>query len=109
MPSIVKISTIVLGKLGYGTVSECVGMGKPLVYVRREMFAEEEGLLKLLGTEGMGMEMGREQLEAGEWSKCVEQICKTAEGKTLGCKDGSQAVARIVEGILQGRVDGTNK
>lgn len=100
LPTLVGISTVVLGKLGYGTVSECVGMGKPLIYVRREMFAEEEGLLKLLKSEGIGLEMGRRELETGEWRKHIEEIVNLERGKILGCPDGSGIVGKIIKRIL---------
>ena len=37
-----------LGKVGYGTTSECLAHGTPIVFVRRDYFNEEPFLRRLL-------------------------------------------------------------
>lgn len=45
MPDLINACDVVLGKCGYGTCSEVVAHGVPLVYVPRTGFAEEHGLI----------------------------------------------------------------
>ena len=42
----------VVGKIGYGTASECLAHGVPLVFQRRDFFNEEAFLRKLLEASG---------------------------------------------------------
>ncbi|KAJ7811096.1 hypothetical protein B0H14DRAFT_1476468 [Mycena olivaceomarginata] len=48
MPDLTAIGDVLLGKLGYGTVAECVDSSTPFVYVSRPLFIEEHGLRRLL-------------------------------------------------------------
>jgi len=43
-PDILAISDLVISKLGYGIVSECIAAQKPLIYIPRVDFAEYEVL-----------------------------------------------------------------
>ncbi|MHA1300872.1 MAG: glycosyltransferase family protein, partial [Candidatus Helarchaeota archaeon] len=47
-------SDIVIGKLGYGTVSECVAYKKPLIYTMRQDFIEDKALYKGIELFGRG-------------------------------------------------------
>ncbi|KJA19484.1 hypothetical protein HYPSUDRAFT_890066 [Hypholoma sublateritium FD-334 SS-4] len=71
MPDLTAVGDVLLGKLGYGTVSECVDACTPFVYVSRPLFVEEHGLRRLLDEDGVGVELAREAYEAGEWAGSV--------------------------------------
>lgn len=71
MPDLTAVADVLLGKLGYGTVSECVDAATPFVFVSRPLFVEEHGLRALLEREGAGVELSREKYEAGEWAAHV--------------------------------------
>ncbi|TFK69693.1 hypothetical protein BDN72DRAFT_888220 [Pluteus cervinus] len=73
MPDLTAVADVLLGKLGYGTTSECVDACTPFVYVSRPLFVEEHGLKLLLQREGAGVEMPREAYEAGNWAKWVAE------------------------------------
>lgn len=73
MPDLTAVADVLLGKLGYGTVSECVDACTPFVYVPRPLFIEEHGLRQLLATEGVGVELSRISYEMGEWADAVEE------------------------------------
>ncbi|KAH7330499.1 hypothetical protein BKA65DRAFT_461396 [Rhexocercosporidium sp. MPI-PUGE-AT-0058] len=83
-PDLVWAADVVLGKIGYGTVSECVGMNKALVYVLRPMFAEEPGLLKYMRENGICDEISVAEYEGGIWAGAIERIVKFQEGTTRG-------------------------
>lgn len=41
VPDLIPLADAVLGKLGYGFVSECITLGTPLIYVPRQNWPEE--------------------------------------------------------------------
>jgi len=65
IPDMVAMADVVLGKVGYGTVSECLAARTPLVYVPRLNFAEERDIVSLLTANGAGVEMSRETSAGG--------------------------------------------
>ncbi|TFK40211.1 hypothetical protein BDQ12DRAFT_602020 [Crucibulum laeve] len=73
MPDLTAIGDVLLGKLGYGTVSECVDACTPFVYVSRPLFIEEHGLRLLLDRDGVGSELSRHWYEAGHWASKVQE------------------------------------
>ncbi|THU76168.1 hypothetical protein K435DRAFT_974530 [Dendrothele bispora CBS 962.96] len=79
MPDLLAISDVLLGKLGYGTVSECVDSQTPFVYVSRPLFVEEHGLRMFLEKEGVGVEMEREDYEGGWWADAIEEAVRRDE------------------------------
>jgi L-arabinokinase len=44
----INAADVVMGKIGYGTTSECLAHRKPLVFLRRDYFNEEPFLRRLL-------------------------------------------------------------
>ena len=94
IPDYVGMSDVVLGKVGYGTVSECISSGTPLVYVARENFAEEADMAGLLKAHRAGVEMSREVFLSGKWS---ESVAKALELEVIpGDTRGAQVVAELI-------------
>ena len=50
-------SDLVIGKLGYGLVTECLSLGKPVLFLGRKDFAEFDLLKNLLLARNMGLEI----------------------------------------------------
>lgn len=105
MPDLTAVADVLLGKLGYGTVSECVDACTPFVYVPRPLFVEEHGLRLLLQREGAGVELERVKYEVGEWAEAVEEAWmrgreakarKRREGETGRRTEEGREMARIV-------------
>ncbi|KAJ7471452.1 hypothetical protein B0H11DRAFT_2433424 [Mycena galericulata] len=93
MPDLTAASDVLLGKLGYGTVSECVDSCTPFVYVSRPLFIEEHGLRRLLETDGVGVELSRELYEAGDWSGAIEEARQKGRvAKEAKRRDGETGV-----------------
>ncbi|KAF5391511.1 hypothetical protein D9757_002458 [Collybiopsis confluens] len=97
MPDLTAVADVLLGKLGYGTVAECIDAGTPMVYVSRPLFIEELGLRALLEKEGVGVEMSREEYERGRW---VERV-KEAWDKARVAKEWRR---KVEEGYRKGGV-----
>ncbi|KAJ6545041.1 hypothetical protein DFH09DRAFT_1282173 [Mycena vulgaris] len=72
MPDLTAAGDVLLGKLGYGTVAECVDSCTPFVYVSRPLFIEEHGLRRLLDHDGVGVELSRQSYEAGDWASAID-------------------------------------
>jgi L-arabinokinase len=83
VPDLTNACDVLLGKLGYGTCSECIGHNTPFVYVPRPQFIEEHGLLKLMADQGSAVELSREDFEDGHWADAIE----SASTMTGTCKD----------------------
>jgi L-arabinokinase len=89
VPDLTNACDVLLGKLGYGTCSECIGHQTPFVYVPRPQFIEEQGLLKLMKDQGSAVELTREAFEAGQWADAIERASKMPGT----CKDPQQRVS----------------
>lgn len=75
VPDLVAVSDVVLGKIGYGTVSECLSTTPvtPLVYVPRQGWAEEPALVKLMKWNSACICIARDDFFAGNWAPYLQQ------------------------------------
>ncbi|KAF8984813.1 hypothetical protein BGZ46_006926 [Entomortierella lignicola] len=71
VPDLTEAADVVVGKLGYGTCSECIGHNTPLIYVPRPQFVEEHGLIKMMNNHGIAVEMTSEEFENGQWQRAI--------------------------------------
>ncbi|KAI7900341.1 uncharacterized protein BX663DRAFT_563259 [Cokeromyces recurvatus] len=101
VPDLTNACDVLLGKLGYGTCSECIGHRTPFVYVPRPQFIEELGLLKLMSDQGSAVELSREDFEAGHWASAIERAshmsgtCKDPQSKLP--HNGGEVAAQSIE------------
>ncbi|GJE96266.1 hypothetical protein PsYK624_124600 [Phanerochaete sordida] len=98
MPDLTAVADVLLGKLGYGTVSECVDACTPFVYVPRPLFIEEHGLRMLLARDGVGIELSRTAYESGEWAGAVEKAYHLGKEKKQRKRDEGETGLRAKEG-----------
>ncbi|KAI8596621.1 hypothetical protein EDD21DRAFT_311913, partial [Dissophora ornata] len=78
VPDLTHAADIVIGKLGYGTCSECIAHDTPLIYVSRPQFIEEHGLIKLMINHGLPVEMTAEEFETGHWQRSILEADRLA-------------------------------
>ncbi|KAF9123479.1 hypothetical protein BGW39_008929 [Mortierella sp. 14UC] len=97
VPDLTRAADIVIGKLGYGTCSECIAHDTPLIYVSRPQFVEEHGLIKMMINHGLPVEMTAEEFENGQWQRSILEADRQAqdekEGRRLhmeSCSEDSQ-------------------
>ncbi len=64
----------IMTKPGYGTIVEAVALQKPVVYVRRYHFADEQPLVDYLHRYGRGVELKRENFAAGKWMDALTAV-----------------------------------
>ena len=74
VPDLVAVCDVVLGKIGYGTVSECLSTTPvtPLVYVPRQGWAEEPALVKLMEWNKACICIARDDFFAGNWAPYLQ-------------------------------------
>lgn len=62
---------LILTKPGYGTIVEAVALQKPVVYVRRYHFADEQVLVDYLHRYGRGAELSKDAFVSGQWGPAL--------------------------------------
>ncbi|KAI9310176.1 hypothetical protein BX666DRAFT_1882631 [Dichotomocladium elegans] len=104
VPDLTNAADVVLGKLGYGTCSECIGHGTPFVYVPRPQFIEELGLKKLMMDQGSAVELAQVDFEAGLWSEAIQKAStlpgRCNEPERLVAHNGGPIAARMLENFV---------
>ena len=65
---------ILITKPGYSTVVETVAQGKPVVYVRRYNFADEQSLVEYLHRYGRAVELSEQDFINGRWRDALHAV-----------------------------------
>ena len=87
---------VVVTKPGYGTIVEAVALRKPVLYVRRYNFADEQSLVDYLHRYGRGAELSLTDFLAGNWEPTMhtlldQSLCQAPPPLT-GAMDAAQAL-----------------
>ncbi len=92
----------VIGKIGYGTTSECTINQTPLLYVPRYDFAEHPILEKYLLDKNLGIECSTEEFQELKIEKMLEKAISISNKKNdiSGFKNGVQIAAENLELLL---------
>lgn len=107
VPDYIFAADVVLGKIGYGFVSECVNAGTALVYVPRVHWPEEVFLEDFLHTHNAGFAISFEDFEAGRWEEslksalAVRRSWKIDSSHWLHSDDATASVISLIENYLQ--------
>ena len=106
-PDLIAASDVCLGKIGYGTTSECLAHSIPLVFTRRDFFNEEPFLRKLLEVHCAAVEIRRRDFLAGNWAPYLERALSLGPIRYDQPTDGAQVVARLLgEAVEEWRRNG---
>ena len=62
---------LIVTKPGYSTIVEAVALGKPVVYVRRYNFADEQSLVDYLHHYGRAAELSARDFSSGQWETAL--------------------------------------
>lgn len=92
---------IIMTKPGYGTVMAAVHYGKPLVYVRRGNFPDEQCLVDYTHRHGRGMELSRHDFESGNWEATLRAALTEPDPSEPPPLPGNSAVVRLLRTYLQ--------
>ncbi|KAK9265993.1 hypothetical protein L1049_012493 [Liquidambar formosana] len=103
-PDLIAASDCMLGKIGYGTVSEALAYKLPLVFVRRDYFNEEPFLRNMLEYYQGGVEMIRRDLLTGQWLPYLERAVSLKP-----CYEGGINGGEVAAHILEDTAIGSNR
>ncbi|GBB95817.1 hypothetical protein RclHR1_02620008 [Rhizophagus clarus] len=110
IPDLTNAADAIIGKLGYGTCSECIGHGKPFIYVPRPQFIEELGLKRLMELQGLCVEMPKFHFESGKWKPYIQKaydLSLSSPNSITTIKplthDGGFIAANLLEKFLDNR------
>ncbi|XP_042495779.1 L-arabinokinase-like [Macadamia integrifolia] len=101
-PDLMAASDCMLGKIGYGTVSEALAYKLPFVFVRRDYFNEEPFLRNMLEYYQGGVEMIRRDLLTGRWKPYLERALSLKPCYEGGI-NGGELAARILQDTAVGK------
>ena len=93
-------SDIIFTKPGYGTVLEAVAAGKPLIYVRRYNFADEEPIADYAHRYGRAYEISRHDFFTGAWREALDHVQTLPLPKEAPSESGVAVAADILASYL---------
>ncbi|KAK4564688.1 hypothetical protein RGQ29_006670 [Quercus rubra] len=102
-PDLIAASDCMLGKIGYGTVSEAMAYKLPFIFIRRDYFNEEPYLREMLENYQGGVEMARRDMLSGCWIPYLERAVNLKP-----CYEGGTNGGELAAHILQDTAVGKN-
>ena len=97
---LVKASDVVIGKLGYGTLSACVAAKTKLLYPPRTGFREDELLVAGAHRFSCPQEIPVSDFEAGDWGRHLDALCSKPDTSETLATQGAEACAETLIGFL---------
>jgi len=100
-PDLINAADVVVSKLGYGIVADCLAHCRPLVYIPREDFVEHEVLVEGINRCGVASELSYEDFLQGNWQEALDEVSLKSwrsEGIAL---NGAEVAAEHVLGMLE--------
>ncbi|XP_052200216.1 L-arabinokinase-like [Diospyros lotus] len=107
-PDLIAASDCMLGKIGYGAVSEALAYKLPFVFVRRDHFNEEPFLRNMLEYFQGGVEMVRRDFLTGQWSPYLKRAVSLKPCYEGGF-NGGEVAAHILQDTATGKSCASNK
>ncbi|MDB5332677.1 MAG: hypothetical protein JWP03_3828 [Phycisphaerales bacterium] len=93
---VLSISSVVVSKLGYGIVSDCIAAGVPLVWPRREGFVEDEIMAADAPKWLPMMRMEEEDYYAGRWGRSLRDALALPTPAEVMPTDGAEMCAEYL-------------
>lgn len=87
-------SDVVVTKLGYGIVSECVANGVAMLYALRGHFIEQDVFIDQMPAVVRCRQIDRTDLRAGRWSAAIEALLQQPKPSRTMEANGADTVAR---------------
>ncbi|KAF9127555.1 hypothetical protein BGW39_005786 [Mortierella sp. 14UC] len=109
VPDLTHAADIVIGKLGYGTCSECIAHDTALIYVSRPQFIEEHGLIKMMIKHGLPVEMTAEEFETGLWQRSILEADRLTQEEKAGRKQFMEERAATAAALTMGSIGVDNR
>lgn len=87
--------SVVIGKVGYGTVADCIAADVPIVYALPNGFAEGEAMDDAISEWGRGVKVDRETLFRGDLSPAIDAALATRSKKEFDLR-GAEVAAEFL-------------
>lgn len=97
---IVNSVDIVVGKPGYGLVSECIACRRPLLYTSRGCFAEYGALVKGIRRYLQSCHIPKSDLIRGNWENYLEKLISSKLPDEKCATDGDKNVSEEIMKVL---------
>ena len=97
---IMEQADVVMTKPGYVTITSAVHYGIPVVYVRRNNFADEQCLVDYVHQHGRAVELTREDFESGVWEKALCEVLTLPTPLEIPPKPELEAVVDVLREYL---------
>jgi hypothetical protein len=72
--TLLATADVIMTKPGYSTIVESVARCRPVLYVRRYNFVDEEPLVRYLRRYGRGLELSADDFYAGRWKTALDEL-----------------------------------
>lgn len=87
---------VVVAKTGYGTVSQCIADGVPLVYIPREDFIEHAALVKGMEPWGGAVALSLRDFTAGLWRDALAQALSVTINYDVYAVNGAESAVKCM-------------
>jgi UDP:flavonoid glycosyltransferase YjiC (YdhE family) len=95
-PDVLNACDVIVSKMGYGTLADCLSTGTPILFPPRSDFREDEAFAPVVPRRLRAHEMSLDDFEAGNWLPHFKQLEGSPEPSESLPMDGAAACARIV-------------
>jgi len=102
-PSLVNMADIVVSKLGYGTVAECVSTSTPIIYLPREGFCEYPVLVEGVRRNIPFSCITKDDFFEGNWRKHLNSLSYNVVGKKRYLKCSLDGDLKAAEFLLKNK------
>jgi L-arabinokinase len=92
---LIASSDVMIAKLGYGSVSECMLNGKPIIYLPRTFFAEFKILETSVTQWGGGIKLSTEEFYNLQWNNALEKAASMILEPVVS--DGVEKTVKVIE------------
>jgi hypothetical protein len=99
-PDLVNAAAAVIGKPGYGLVSECIAHGTPLIYTSRGDFAEYDILVEGIKKHLRAAFIPQHDLFGGNWNDYIQDVLTSSFIPEAMAADGADCAAQKIEAFL---------
>ena len=95
-PDLVNLSDLIVGKVGYSTISEVYALQKPFLYLGRKNFPESPILENFIQQNMTAMTTSHEELFTKGWFSKIDLLLSTITGSRI-IENGANQIAKIIE------------
>lgn len=101
-PDYVAVSDVWIGKLGFGSVSEALAHGVPLIYIPRSSWPEERYLEEYILTKKAGIPMSENLFFNGDWESFLKAgIERKAMLTAVDTRDSPDRIVRMISDVIE--------